>query len=244
MKSNYYILTIFMILLVSCTVKEESDSGKMSASFKRFKSSGIRNEHHNEFYSRITTSTVTGLGYEEGVARRDPTGVIKVGDLYYVWYTRPPAGIPVVGQPNANDTLRAYHWDLADIWCATSPDGVNWTEQGPAATRGPKGNFDARSVFTPDVLVANGKYYLFYQAAGTLEQGQGRGDFRKNVIGMSWADSPDGPWTRWPEPILSAGNDISWDANVVHDPTLIVRNGKYWLYYKSVPNRPDMLPPG
>lgn len=71
--------------------------------------------------------------------------------------------------------------------------------------RGPEGSFDTRSVFTTDILVANGKYYLFYQAAGSLAQGTSRssssvatvpgapvnpfaGDFRHNVIAMSWAD--------------------------------------------------------
>jgi len=33
-------------------------------------------------------STMTGIGEEEGVMRRDPSDVIKVGDLFYVWYTK------------------------------------------------------------------------------------------------------------------------------------------------------------
>ena len=225
------ILFVFLIL-GSCSVAQESESERVSAAFKRFEDLDLRYEQYNEFYSWFRTTPVKGIGFEQGVARRDPTGIIKIGDLYYVWYTRPPAGIPVVGQQKATDTLRAYPWDLADIWCATSPDGINWAEQGPAATRGPKGSFDARSVFTPDVLVANGCYYLFYQAAANLTQGKGAGDFRGNAIGMSWADSPDGSWTRWPEPILNVGKPGSWDDNVVHDPTFIVRGGKYWLYYK------------
>ena len=37
----------------------------------------------NELYTRFRYSPVTGLGYEEGVSRRDPSSIIKVGDLYY-----------------------------------------------------------------------------------------------------------------------------------------------------------------
>lgn len=218
---------------------------KESASYKRFKENKVRYEKFSEFETKFKFTKVSGIGYEEGVTRRDPSSVIKVDSLYYVWYTRPPAGIPVVGLKAANDTLRAYHWDLAEIWYATSPDGYKWTEKGVAIKKGPKGSYDHRSVFTTDILVAKGKYYLFYQAAGSLKQGHNGGkhpvfggDFNPNVIGMSWADSPNGPWHRTEKPILFPGNQDEWDGNVVHDPSLIVREGKYWLYFKSSPRTP------
>ena len=28
------------------------------------------------------------LAYEEGVVRRDPSAVLKIGDIYYVWYSK------------------------------------------------------------------------------------------------------------------------------------------------------------
>lgn len=236
------VVFITLIFVLSCKTNEKKYE---SSSYKRFKESKLRYEKFNEFETQISYTKLTGIGFEEGVTRRDPSSVIKVDDLYYVWYTRPPAGIPVVGYDKANDTLRAYHWDLAEIWYATSPDGYNWTEKGVAVTRGPKGNYDHRSVFTTDIMVANGKYYLFYQAAESLKQGhKGQkhpvfgGDFIGNVIGMSWADSPNGPWHRAEKPILEVGKPEEWDSNVMHDPSLIVRNGKYWLYYKSSPRLP------
>lgn len=36
-------------------------------------------------------------------------------------------------------------------------------------------------------------------------------------------------------PIIETGPVDAWDANVVHDPSLIVREGQYWLYYKGTP---------
>ena len=243
--------TISLALAVSCVSAAEDNR---SAAYKRFRDSKLRFESWNEFRTDIKYTEVTGIGFEQGVTRRDPSGVIKVGELYYVWYTRPPTNIPRVGLAKAkeNPALRAYHWDLSEIWYATSPDGYHWTEKGRAVGRGPDGGFDARSVFTADILVANGKYYLFYQAAGSLEQGTSRssssvgpganapanafgGDFRHNVIAMSWADSPDGPWHRWERPIIETGPADAWDANVVHDPSIIVREGQYWLYYKGSP---------
>lgn len=192
---------LIWLCCASVCLAQEPSAGVSSAALKRFRSEGPLDERYNEFYSTFKFLPVEGLGLREGVSRRDPTSIIKVGELYYVWYTRPPEGLPLMGLEEADETHRAFPWDLADIWYATSPDGWHWTERGVAATRGPQGSFDARSVFTPDVLVANGRYYLFYKAAGSLEQGvrfggtsKTAGDFRGNCIGMSWADSPDGPW--------------------------------------------------
>ena len=89
----------------------------MSAAMRRH----VVDDSENELYTRFRYSPVKGLGYEPGVNRRDPSSIIKVGDLYYVWYTR--------------CTDPKYKWLNADIWYATSPDGVNWTECGPAVRR-------------------------------------------------------------------------------------------------------------
>ena len=203
----------------------------------------MRYEKFSAFHTRFKTTEISGIGYQKGIARRDPSSIIKVDDLYYVWYTRTPEGIPVVGFSEANDTLRAYPWDLADIYYATSKDGYQWEEQGKAVSRGQKGTYDGRTVFTPDILVANGKYYLFYQAASSLEEqgwspnGKG-GDFVPNVIGMSWANSPNGPWHKAEAPVLNVGGETEWDGNVVHDPCLVAREGKFFMYYKSSPRVP------
>ena len=198
----------------------------MSAAMRRH----VVDDSENELYTRFRYSPVKGLGYEPGVNRRDPSSIIKVGDLYYVWYT--------------HCTDPKYKWLNADIWYATSPDGVNWTERGPAVRRGPKGSWDDFSVFTTNILVADGKYYLCYQARTFTS--------RRNVVGMAKADSPDGPWVKLADPILRTTPDGklkelpggytnwsqfeekgSWDSGAVHDPGILPRFGKYWLYYKG-----------
>ncbi|MGS0526420.1 glycoside hydrolase family 117 protein [Zobellia nedashkovskayae] len=250
-KTNIIHLLNFLFItmcLGSCDGQNSSEDNK-SASYKRFRESKIRFDKYNEFNTDFIFKEVTGIGYEEGVTRRDPSSVIMVDSLYYVWYSKPQINTPLVGPNDATDSTRAFHWDLCDIWYATSNDGYNWEEQGIAIHRGPKGRYDHRSVFTTDVLVADGKYYLAYQAAESLEQARWSewtktsGDFNKNVIGMSWADSPNGPWHALEEPILKVGSETAWDGEVVHDPTFIARNGKYFMYYKSaarVPWKPNI----
>ena len=216
---------------------------KESAATIRKRELGLRDDWENEFFSAVKFTDAVGLGYERRVHRGDPSHIIKVGSTYYVWYlkTTHPA---YVGYENSTETLRASPWDLGSIWYATSEDGYVWKEQGEALDRGEKGRFDDRSVFTPNILVAAGKYYLFYQAVSSPYRVR-----THNVIAMAYADSPHGPWTKWPEPVLRVGEGGEWlgsedniyvvkskgpwDSHKVHDPCLIVREGNYWLYYKG-----------
>jgi hypothetical protein len=202
-------------------------SNKISAAMKRHKV----DDSKNELYSRFRYQPVTGLGYEDGVNRRDPSTIIKADDKFYIWYTR--------------NECKNSSWLDADIWYATSKDGINWQEQGPAVQRGEKGSWDEYSVFTTEILVANNQYYLCYQAKKNNDP--------LNVVGMAKASSPDGPWTKLPDPILECSQDGklinphehgdsnwgaalevgSWDSGAIHDPGIITFNGKYYLYYKG-----------
>lgn len=59
---------------------------KMSSATKRALE---RNYYQScEWFCDFKESDVEGIGYEPGVHRRDPSSVLKVGDLYYVWYTK------------------------------------------------------------------------------------------------------------------------------------------------------------
>jgi hypothetical protein len=91
----------------------------------------------------IRYEPIQGIGPEAGMMRRDPSDVMKVGDSYYVWYTKVLEASP--GYPEG------YHGTL---WFATSNDGVHWTERGEALGRGATNKFDAFGVFTPNVLYA------------------------------------------------------------------------------------------
>ena len=166
----------------------------------------------------VSYSPAKGIGPQAGVMRRDPSDVIRVGGLYYVWFTK----------GRVNDGYDAT------IWYATSPDGHVWTEQGEALPRGAEGSWDAQSVFTPNILVAEGKYWLFYTGVPKPFSNAGN-QCTKTALGLAMADSPNGPWVKAKtNPLLTTSVDTNaFDSLRVDDACLLVREGKYWLYYKG-----------
>ncbi|MYD11427.1 MAG: family 43 glycosylhydrolase [Chloroflexi bacterium] len=195
-----------------------------------------RQDIGNPFYTTFRYSPVTGIGKDESelsVSRRDPSKVLKIGDTYYVWYTRRRTKFMPVGRFNidrGDDETPVVDWDLADICYATSKDGFDWVEQGIAVPRAPKGSYGDRSLSTPDILVFQGRYYLYYQTFTTM--------WRANDcvnVSVACSDSPDGPWTRLDRPIIPQGAPGDWDSCAIHDPYPLVYQGKVWLYYKGSP---------
>jgi hypothetical protein len=175
---------------------------------------------------------VTGIGFEAGCTRRDPSDVIKVGRAYYVYYTKIPRAEPKYSG--------AGYWG-ASVWCARSEDeGFSWTEVGQMLGVGEKGKWDSQSVFTPNILFARGKYYLFYTGVKPTP-GNTNGEFENNnltdisAIGVAVSDLPAGPFKRiGEEPILKVSvAPEKFDSYRVDDAALLQRNGQYWLYYKG-----------
>jgi hypothetical protein len=170
--------------------------------------------------------TISGVGYEKGCTRRDPSDVIKVGDTYYVYYTK------VYGRGPG-------YWGT--VWCASSKDeGYTWTELGEVVGLGKKNTFDSQATFTPNILYANDKYYLYYTGVKPTPANE-KGEFENNSttditgIGLAISDSPEGPFTRISdEPILKVSPEPDkFDSYRVDDAVLMYRNGIYWLYYKG-----------
>lgn len=175
-------------------------------------------------------SPAGSVGPEKGVMRRDPSDIIrtrdvqyqgnilKTRDTYYVWYTK---------------SYVSHGYD-ATVWYATSTDGHTWVEQGEALPRGPEGSWDAQSVFTPNILRVKRKYYLFYTGVPKPFNNKGN-KVTKSAIGIAVSDAPDGPWEKLSaNPVLTCSDDPSrFDSMRVDDACLLVRNGKYWLYYKG-----------
>lgn len=159
---------------------------------------------------------LVGIGLEEGVMRRDPSDIIKVGDLFYVWYSK---------------GLISPGYD-ATVWYATSADGERWTERGMALAKGKPGTWEGESVFTPNILVAEGRYWLFYTGVSREFKQPYNPDSK---IGLAVSNSPDGPWERMPNnPILkNSDNPEDFDSHLIDDASLIIREGKYWFYYKG-----------
>ncbi|WP_460539648.1 glycoside hydrolase family 117 protein [Echinicola sediminis] len=196
-----------------------------------------------EWFIEFTDSKLKGdFAYEEGVTRRDPSDLIKVDDTYYVYYTKTTG--KSYGFGTGDPEKKVFPWDKSEVWYATSKDGWTWDEQGLAVGRGEVGAYDDRSVFTPQVMVHEGKYVLVYQTVKAPYVNR-----VKNQVGMAISDSPDGPFEKLQEPILSPSDDGEWlgeedtrfkvikqgsfDSHKVHDPTLLHYKDKFYLYYKG-----------
>ena len=106
---------------------------------------------------RFSFQDSSGVGRQPGICRRDPSDVIRVGDTWYVWYTRVAAGAPLYPSGYSGT-----------IWYATSTNaGRTWAERALAVGKGAAPAFDAHAVFTPNILVKDGRYYLYYTAVAT-----------------------------------------------------------------------------
>ncbi|MFC3122499.1 glycoside hydrolase family 117 protein [Agaribacter flavus] len=195
----------------------------------------------NPLFSSFKYTELSGFDYNHHdgtVSRRDPSKIVKVDNKYYVWYTKRDTVSPPRGAKLCSDTVPSTDWDLAEIWYATSSDGFNWQEQGVAVPRPAKPNLGWRSVSTPDILLWEGKYYLYYQAF--MEASGLVGDHCP--VTMSVSDSPDGPWRPCNKVIVENGQSGSWDQFSIHDPYPLVYKGKIYLYYKAAfGDRPDYL---
>jgi hypothetical protein len=213
--------TVFIVILNFCLFYSFSSNGQELNSIKEKFSN-----------TRFKFEKVTGIGFEEGVTRRDPSDVIKVGDTHYVYYTKVPDAEPKY--------WGAGYWG-ASVWCAKSEDeGFSWTEVGEMLSVGEKGKWDSQAVFTPNIFYADGTYYLNYTGVKPTP-GNADGEFENNnitditAIGVATSDSPTGPFKRiGKEPILKVSVEPEkFDSYRVDDASLLYRNGLYWLYYKG-----------
>ena len=253
--SRLCIASLCLVLIMGCetTSKQKNYESMLEISDEDLDRLGITNRDKlsaaskralawpkigNEWFGEFQVFDLKGdLAYEEGVVRRDPSAIIQVDGKYFVWYSKS------VGTTDgfAGDIDKDFPWERCDIWYATSDDGWTWKEEGMAVPRGKKGSYDDRSVFTTEILAHEGKYYLTYQTVKSPYNVR-----VKNLVGLAWADSPHGPWTKSEEPILSPADNGVWDgeednrfmvvkkgdfdSHKVHDPCLLSYNGKLYLY--------------
>ena len=152
---TYYFLSCIIISLIGCEspsttgkITEEvydenaiSNRNKLSAASKRAIERNY--EQGPEWFCSFKKQDLKGdFQYEEGVIRRDPSAVILVGEIYYVWYTKGEG--KTYGFGTGDPSKKVFPWDLTEVWYATSKDGWEWKEEGLAVGRGPEGAYDDR----------------------------------------------------------------------------------------------------
>ncbi len=257
---RYLFLTLVFFLLFGCQSSEQPNAadktdhpnsaheflgipknGKLSAASRRALERGYA--QNADWFCEFNTFDLKGdLKFEKGVVRRDPSSVIQVDGLYYVYYTKSEGETHGFG--TGDPEKKVFPWDKSEIWFASSKDGWTWKEEGAAVLRGPKGSYDDRSVFTPEVTQWEERYYLVYQVVKAPYANR-----VKNTVGMAISDSPRGPFKKLTAPILYPEDDGEWlgeednrflvkkrgsfDSHKVHDPCIIPYKGKFYLYYKG-----------
>ncbi|MCG6187346.1 family 43 glycosylhydrolase [Maribellus maritimus] len=224
MKKSFYVIYILFICLILFFLLF---GFKSISKNKLIRGNGKQTVLKDSIYFKY--EKISGIGYTEGISRRDPSDIIKVGDLYYIWYTK----------ITANSCLYPSGY-CGTIWYATSPDGYSWIEKGEALSVGENSEFDSHAVFTPNILKYKDKYYLYYTGVkptpeNPFNEFENNSDTDITAIGVAVSDSPDGPFVRINrEPILMFSNiTMDFDSYRVDDASLLVRDKKIWLYYKG-----------
>lgn len=112
---------------------------------------------------------------------------------------------------------------MEDYHVFSSSDFNNWTDHGVIVTQNkvPWVRPDSYSMWAPDCIERNGRYYFYFPSmpADTTKYGRGF------AIGVAVADKPEGPYIPEPTPIL---NVHGIDPNVFID-----KDGQAYLYWSA-----------
>ena len=172
------------------------------------------------------------LGFERGpsVFRFEPSGIIKIGDTYHVYYTRFSPSIGWFELFNTPNHLQ--------IWMATSKDGWHWNEVGQVLQDSPAGSWHQDGKHAPHVIRVNGAFYMFY----TAHLGP---DYVNKRIGLAVADNPAGPFRHIGlGPLLNAGTDSGvFDSLGQDDSCVLQREDEFWWYFKGYGINPETRRP-
>lgn len=112
---------------------------------------------------------------------------------------------------------------MADYHVFSSDNLTEWTDHGVIVTQNkvPWVRPDSYSMWAPDCVCKDGKYYFFFPSAPK----SGRGF----AIGVATADKPEGPYTCAPEPIKGV---MGIDPSVLIDD-----DGQCYMYWAGGPMR-------
>jgi len=143
----------------------------------------------------------------------------------HVFVCRWPAKTRMAGWTKAAEIAHAV---------ADRPEGP-YKVLGIALKGGGKQAWDT-SVYNPNVHQIDGRYVLAFSGQTTRVQRSGKSG-RIQQIGLAFADSLEGPWTKSEKnPILRiSGKPGSWNATHASNPALVRHpDGRFLIYYKGI----------
>lgn len=146
----------------------------------------------------------------------DPTARVFNGKVYLF----PSHDI----QAPEGKNLRKDWFCMADYHVFSSDNLTDWTDHGMIVSQNSVSWVDSTSysMWAPDCVERNGKYYFYFPANTKQVNSNGRRGFG---IGVAIADRPEGPYVPLPEPIK---NVRGIDPNV-----LIDEDGQAYLYWSQ-----------
>lgn len=112
---------------------------------------------------------------------------------------------------------------MEDYHVFSSSDLTEWTDHGVVVTQNKIGwvRPDSYSMWAPDCIERNGKYYFYFPTSPKDTATYGRGF----TVGVATADKPEGPYTPEPTPIKGVRGI---DPNVFID-----KDGQAYLYWSA-----------
>ena len=118
--------------------------------------------------------------------------------------------------------LRKDWFCMADYHVFSSENLTDWTDHGVIVSQEkvPWVDSTTYSMWAPDCVERNGKYYFYFPANKNTAGPNGRKGFG---IGVAVADKPEGPYIPQPEPIQGI---FGIDPNI-----LIDKDGQAYIYY-------------
>ena len=161
----------------------------------------------------ITAMVAGTLAYSQNPVIRDqftadPTARVFNGKMYLF----PSHDIP------APESFPRKDWFcMADYHVFSSSNLTDWTDHGVIVSQDKVDwvNPTSFSMWAPDCIERNGKYYFYFPA--NVKTGRGFG------IGVAIADNPEGPYIPQPEPIAKARGI---------DPSVFIdKDGQAYIYY-------------
>lgn len=161
---------------------------------------------------------ITSLSAQNPIVRNqfsaDPTARVFNGKVYVF----PSHDIPT---PEGKG-LRKDWFCMADYHVFSSENLTDWTDHGVIVSQNKVAWVDSASysMWAPDCIERNGKYYFYFPANKNVPDANGRKGFG---VGVAIADKPEGPYTPLPEPVKGV-NGI--DPNVFID-----KDGQAYLYW-------------
>lgn len=113
------------------------------------------------------------------------------------------------------------HW----MAISKSQDLVNWTYVGDVFAHKPSFVASDGYLWAPDIEFFNGKYYLYYAVSNTKALGA--------AIFVATSDSPTGPWTSYPSPVVEPEPVPGRGMRSTIDPAIVTDGDQRYIFYGS-----------